>query len=40
MEPALRAGLNAAAIGILISLGRDVPAHAWEPADEALGKHE
>ncbi|MEU8472313.1 ZIP family metal transporter [Streptomyces sp. NPDC029006] len=38
--PRLRAGLNAVAIGILIFLVWDVLAHAWEPVDEALGKHE
>ncbi|MER7841082.1 ZIP family metal transporter [Streptomyces sp. NPDC096040] len=38
--PRLRAALNAVAIGILIFLVWDVLAHAWEPVDEALGKHE
>ncbi|MER6122986.1 ZIP family metal transporter [Streptomyces sp. NPDC001795] len=38
--PRLRAGLNAVAIGILIFLVWDVLTHAWEPVDEALGKHE
>ncbi|MGW3463231.1 ZIP family metal transporter, partial [Streptomyces olivaceoviridis] len=37
--PRLRAALNAVAIGILIFLVWDVLAHAWEPVDEALGKH-
>lgn len=37
--PRLKAGLNAVAIGILIFLVWDVLAHAWEPIDEALGKH-
>ncbi|MEV6838371.1 ZIP family metal transporter [Streptomyces sp. NPDC051133] len=37
--PRLRAGLNAVAIGILIFLVWDVLTHAWEPIDEALGKH-
>ncbi|WP_369390744.1 ZIP family metal transporter [Streptomyces sp. CG1] len=37
--PRLRAGLNAVAIGILIFLVWDVLTHAWEPVDEALGKH-
>ncbi|MEU0967647.1 ZIP family metal transporter [Streptomyces sp. NPDC005917] len=38
--PRLRAALNAVAIGILIFLVWDVLAHAWEPVDGALGKHE
>jgi zinc transporter, ZIP family len=38
--PRLKTGLNAVAIGILIFLVWDVLAHAWEPTDEALGKHE
>ncbi|GAA3154914.1 ZIP family metal transporter [Streptomyces rameus] len=38
--PRLRAGLNAVAIGILIFLVWDVLAHAWEPVDEALSKHD
>lgn len=38
--PRLKAGLNAVAIGILVFLVWDVLAHAWEPVDEALGKHE
>ncbi|MEU1408514.1 ZIP family metal transporter [Streptomyces sp. NPDC005728] len=38
--PRLRAGLNALAIGILIFLVWDVLAHAWEPVDEALSKHD
>ncbi|MDT0465458.1 ZIP family metal transporter [Streptomyces gibsoniae] len=37
--PRLKAGLNAVAIGILIFLVWDVLTHAWEPVDEALGKH-
>src|SRR5437764_13840424 len=37
--PGLKAGLNAVAIGILIFLVWDVLTHAWEPVDEALGKH-
>lgn len=37
--PRLRSALNAVAIGILIFLVWDVLAHAWEPVDEALGKH-
>ncbi|MGW3099534.1 ZIP family metal transporter [Streptomyces sp. NPDC001102] len=37
--PRLKAGLNAVAIGILIFLVWDVLTHAWEPIDEALGKH-
>jgi ZIP family zinc transporter len=36
--PALRAVLNALAIGILLFLVWDVLAHAWEPIDSALGK--
>ncbi|MGW2492010.1 ZIP family metal transporter [Streptomyces sp. NPDC001606] len=36
----LRAGLNAVAIGILVFLVWDVLTHAWEPVDEALGKHD
>jgi zinc transporter, ZIP family len=36
----LKAALNAVAIGILIFLIWDVLTHAWEPTDEALGKHE
>jgi ZIP family zinc transporter len=35
--PALRAVLNALAIGILLFLVWDVLAHAWEPIDSALG---
>lgn len=35
--PALRALLNAVAVGILIFLVWDVLAHAWEPIDVALG---
>ncbi|MBC9730879.1 ZIP family metal transporter [Streptomyces sp. TRM68367] len=38
--PRLAAGLNAVAIGILIFLVWDVLTAAWEPTDEALGKHE
>jgi ZIP family zinc transporter len=38
--PRLRAGLNAVAIGILIFLVWDVLAHAWEPIDGALSKHD
>ncbi|MEU2718318.1 ZIP family metal transporter [Streptomyces sp. NPDC007205] len=38
--PRLKAGLNAVAIGILIFLVWDVLAHAWEPVDEALSKHD
>jgi ZIP family zinc transporter len=38
--PRLKAGLNAVAIGILTFLVWDVLTHAWEPVDEALGKHE
>ena len=37
--PRLKAGLTAVAIGILIFLVWDVLTHAWEPIDEALGKH-
>jgi ZIP family zinc transporter len=37
--PRLKAGLNAVAIGILTFLVWDVLTHAWEPVDEALGKH-
>jgi len=36
----LRAMLNATAIGVLIFLLWDVLAHAWEPVDGALGKHD
>ena len=39
-HPKLRALLNAVAIGILIFLLWDVLAHAWEPIDTALGKHQ
>ncbi|MCW2933359.1 MAG: zinc/iron permease, partial [Actinomycetia bacterium] len=35
---ALRAVLNAVAIGILLFLVWDVVTHAWEPIDSALGK--
>jgi ZIP family zinc transporter len=35
----LRALLNAVAVGILLFLLWDVLAHAWEPVDEAIGKH-
>jgi ZIP family zinc transporter len=38
--PRLKAALNAVAIGILTFLVWDVLSHAWEPVDEALGKHE
>ncbi|WP_329017330.1 hypothetical protein [Streptomyces sp. NBC_01601] len=38
--PRLKTGLNAAAIGILVFLVRDALAHAGEPVDEALGKHD
>ncbi|MEU6509994.1 MULTISPECIES: ZIP family metal transporter [Streptomyces] len=38
--PRLKAGLNAVAIGILVFLVWDVLTHAWEPTDEALGKHD
>ena len=37
--PRLRALLNAVAVGILLFLLWDVLAHAWEPVDEAIGKH-
>jgi ZIP family zinc transporter len=37
--PRLKAALNATAIGILTFLVWDVLTHAWEPVDEALGKH-
>jgi ZIP family zinc transporter len=37
--PRLRALLNAVAVGILLFLLWDVLAHAWEPVDEAVGKH-
>jgi len=36
--PALKAGLNAVAIGILVFLLWDVLAHAWEPVDHALAE--
>jgi zinc transporter, ZIP family len=38
--PNLRAVLNAGAIGVLLFLLWDILAHAWEPVDGALGKHE
>jgi zinc transporter, ZIP family len=38
--PTLRAVLNAAAVGVLLFLLWDILAHAWEPVDGALGKHE
>ncbi|POX43719.1 ZIP family metal transporter [Streptomyces sp. Ru72] len=38
--PRLKAALNAVAIGILTFLVWDVLTHAWEPVDDALGKHE
>jgi zinc transporter, ZIP family len=38
--PRTKALLNAIAIGILVFLLWDVLAHAWEPIDQALGKHE
>jgi ZIP family zinc transporter len=38
--PTLRAVLNAGAIGVLLFLLWDILAHAWEPVDGALGKHE
>jgi ZIP family zinc transporter len=38
--PRLRALLNAVAVGILLFLLWDVLAHAWEPVDAALGKHD
>ena len=38
--PRLRTLLNAVAVGILLFLLWDVLAHAWEPIDEALGKHD
>ncbi|TAM83723.1 MAG: zinc permease, partial [Jatrophihabitans sp.] len=36
--PALRAVLNATAVGVLLFLVWDVLSHAWEPIDAALGK--
>lgn len=36
--PALRALLNATAVGVLLFLVWDVLSHAWEPIDAALGK--
>jgi ZIP family zinc transporter len=38
--PRLRALLNAVAVGILLFLLWDVLAHAWEPVDAALGRHD
>lgn len=38
--PRLKTALNAIATGILIFLFWDVMTHAWEPVDDALGKHE
>jgi zinc transporter, ZIP family len=38
--PKLRAALNAGATGVLLFLLWDILAHAWEPVDGALGKHE
>jgi ZIP family zinc transporter len=38
--PRLRALLNAVAVGILLFLLWDVLAHAWEPVDASLGKHD
>jgi zinc transporter, ZIP family len=38
--PTLRAVLNAGAVGVLLFLLWDILAHAWEPVDGALGKHE
>src|SRR5262249_40089287 len=38
--PRVKTALNALAIGILLFLLWDVLEHAWEPIDEALGKHE
>jgi ZIP family zinc transporter len=38
--PRLKALLNATAIGILVFLLWDVLAHAWEPVDGALVKHD
>jgi ZIP family zinc transporter len=38
--PRMRALLNATAVGILLFLLWDVLAHAWEPVDEALAKHD
>jgi ZIP family zinc transporter len=38
--PRLRALLNATAIGILLFLLWDVLAHAWEPVDSAVAKHD
>jgi ZIP family zinc transporter len=38
--PRLRALLNATATGILVFLLWDVLAHAWEPVDAALSKHD
>jgi ZIP family zinc transporter len=38
--PRLRALLNAAAVGILLFLLWDVLAHAWEPVDAAVAKHD
>ena len=39
-DPRLRALLNAVATGILLFLLWDVLAHAWEPIDGALGRHD
>ncbi|MCW2640998.1 MAG: zinc permease [Dactylosporangium sp.] len=38
--PRLRALLNATAIGVLLFLFWDVLAHAWEPVDSAVAKHD
>ncbi|WP_354637183.1 ZIP family metal transporter [Kitasatospora camelliae] len=38
--PRLRAGLNAAAIGILLFLLWDILSAAWEPVDTALSDHD
>jgi ZIP family zinc transporter len=38
--PRLRALLNATAIGVLLFLLWDVLAHAWEPVDSAVAKHD
>jgi zinc transporter, ZIP family len=38
--PRVKTALNAVAIGILLFLLWDVLSHAWQPVDEALGKHE
>src|SRR5512142_2645098 len=38
--PRTRALLNAVAVGVLLFLLWDVLTHAWEPADQAIGKHQ